>query len=170
MPGGFRQNPSGLQRAFERGTFSGTLSLRYRAPNQSIFPSYFCNPVYFLYGQLCTFCMVRSTFYTVNFLVFIWPTRVFIWSTFYFLKRRLQTGGKVQTEGKMQTEDYRPGVKGRFGSWRINRLWPRYRPDREAQERIVECLEASDIKHHSKITLTFAAQNKGMRNRYLFSK
>ena len=67
----------------------------------------------------------------VNFVLFIWSSRLFIqltfeylygqleffiWSTFYFLKRRLQTGGKVQTEGKMLTEDYRPGVKGRFGS------------------------------------------------------
>ena len=86
MPGGFRQNPSGLQKAFERGTFSGTLSLRYRAPNQSIFPSYFCDPVYFLYGQLWTFYMVKSTFYTVNFLVFIWPTRVFYMVNFSLFK------------------------------------------------------------------------------------
>ena len=98
-----------------------------------------------------TFYMVRSTFYMVR-------------STFYIgqcktqtVDFRLQTGGKVQTEGKMQTEDCRSGVKRRLGSKRINCLWPRYRPDREAQERSVERLEANDTKHHSKITPTFAA-------------
>ena len=84
-----------------------------------------------------TFYMVRSTFYMVR-------------STFYIgqcktqtVDFRLQTGGKVQTEGKMQTEDCRSGVKSRLGSKRINCLWPRYRPDREAQERSVERLEAN---------------------------
>ena len=97
------------------------------------------------------FYMVKSTFYMVR-------------STFYIgqcktqtVDFRLQTGGKVQTEGKMQTEDCRSGVKRRLGSKRINCLWPRYRPDREAQERSVERLEANDTKHHSKITPTFAA-------------
>ena len=97
------------------------------------------------------FYMVKSTFYMVR-------------STFYIgqcktqtVDFRLQTGGKVQTEGKMQTEDCRSGVKRRLGSKRINCLWPRYRPDLEAQERSVERLEANDTKHHSKITPTFAA-------------
>ena len=146
--------------------------------------------LYFLYGQLkffiwptFTFYMVKSSFYTVNYLLFIWSTRVFKWSTFYFLcgqstfhmvndllfisvcaKRRLHTGAKVQTE------DCRSGVKCKLGSWRIDRLWPRYRPDREAQERSVERIEASDTKHHSKITLTFAAQDNGMTNRFLLAK
>ena len=65
----------------------GFLTLDYRAPNQSIFPLYFCDPVffligqryfligqrYFLYGQLeflhgqCfTFYMVNSSFYRVK--------------------------------------------------------------------------------------------------------
>ena len=65
----------------------GFLTLDYRAPNQSIFPLYFCDPIffligqryfligqrYFLYGQLeflhgqCfTFYMVNSSFYRVK--------------------------------------------------------------------------------------------------------
>ena len=44
----------------------------------------------------------------------------------------------------MQTEECRPGVKCRLGSKRINPLWLQYQPDREAQERSVERLEACD--------------------------
>ena len=151
--------------------------------------------LYFLHGQLCTFYMVNLSFYTVNFYFFIWSSWLFIWLTFYFLygqvnflygqlfiwstfllfisvwvKCRLQTDGKVQTKGKMQTEDRRSGVKCSLGSWRINHLSLQYWPDHEAQERSVEHLEASDTKHHSKITFTFATQNKGMRTRFLLSK
>ena len=106
----------------------------------------------FLYGQLEFLYGQLFTFYMVSFLLFISVC----------VKRGLK--------GKMQTDDCRLGVKCRIGFWRINCLWPRYRPDREAQERSVECLEASDTKHHSKITPTFAAQNKGTRNRCLLSK
>ena len=87
---------------------------------------------------LFTFYMVNSTFYTVNFLLFIWSTQLFIWSVW---KCRLQTGGK------MQNENCRSGVKCRLGSWRINRLWSQYRPNREAQERSVKRLEASNTEH-----------------------
>ena len=118
-----------------------------------------------------TFYMVKSTFYMVNFLLFIWSSRLFIWSTFYYLYRSVWNAAcRLQTGGKTQTEDCRSGVKCRLGSWRINRLWLRYRADCEAQERTVECLEAFDTKHHSKVTLIFAAQNKGTRNRFLLSK
>ena len=48
---------------------------------------------------------------------------------------------------KLQTESCRSGVKCRLGSWRINRLWPRYRPNREVQERSVKRLEASNTEH-----------------------
>lgn len=129
----------------------------------------------FLYGQFLLFYMVQLTFYMVNFLLFIWSSQLFIWSTFLlfisvWVKRRLQTNGKVQTKAKMQTEDRRSGVKCRLGSWRINHLSLQYWPDHEAQEWSVEHLEASDTKHHSKITFTFATQNKGMRTRFLLSK
>ena len=132
-----------------------------------------------------TFYMVNSSFYMVNFyflygqvnflygqlFTFIWSSRLFIWSTFYYLYRSVWNAAcRLQTGGKMQTEDCRSGVKCRLGSWRINRLWLRYRADCEAQERTVECLEAFDTKHHSKVTLIFAAQNKGTRNRFLLSK
>ena len=48
-----------------------------------------------------TFFMVKSTFYVVDFSLFLSVS----------VKRRLQTGDKVQTEVKMQTESCRPGVK-----------------------------------------------------------
>ena len=83
----------------------------YGAQNQSVFPLYFCNPVYFLYGkfdflfgQLFSFNMVNSSFYVVNFLLFILLS----------VKCRLQSKGKVHTEGKMQTKDCRPGAKCSF--------------------------------------------------------
>ena len=111
------------------------------------------------------FFATQFTFYTVNSKFYmVTSTFYMVRSTFYIgqcktqtVDFRLQTGGKVQTEGKMQTEDCRSGVKRRLGSKRINCLWPRYRPDREAKERSVERLEANDTKHHSKITPTFAA-------------
>ena len=59
----------------------GFLTLDYRAPNQSIFPLCFCDPVFFLIGQRFTFYMVNSSFYKVNVLLFIWSTRVFIGSS-----------------------------------------------------------------------------------------
>ena len=100
--------------------------------------------------------------------------------------RRLITGlatiGSVSVKRRLQTTDYRTGLKcrlrvkcrlktaeqGKMQTW--FRLWLQYWPDCEAQERSVEHLEASDTKHHSKITLTFSAQNKGTRNRFLLSK
>ena len=36
----------------------GFLTLDYRAPNQSIFPLYFCDPVFFLIGQLLKLCTI----------------------------------------------------------------------------------------------------------------
>ena len=71
----------------------------YGALNQSIFPPYFCDPVYSLYGQLdflydrlFTSYMVNSTFCMINFLPFIWSVDLFSWPTrpfkrliFYFL-------------------------------------------------------------------------------------
>ena len=164
-----------------------------------LWPTYFLyGQLHFVYGQLCTFYMVNSNFLYGQLLLFIWSSlvfirltiyflygqleflngqlftfyvvnRLFIWSTFLLFisvcaKRRLHTGAKVQTE------DCRSGVKCKLGSWRIDRLWPRYRPDREAQELSVERIEASDTKHHSKITLTFAAQDNGMTNRFLLAK
>ena len=59
----------------------GFLTLDYRAPNQSIFPLYFCDPDFFSIGQRFTFYMVNSSFYMVNVLLFIWSTRVFIGSS-----------------------------------------------------------------------------------------
>ena len=64
---------------------------------------YFCDPIYFLYGQFdflygqpFTFYMVNSSFmwstfyfWLDKFLLFIWLTQLFIWSTFYFLCRSL---------------------------------------------------------------------------------
>ena len=96
------------------------------APNQSICPLYFCDAVYFLYGQfdflygkLFTFYMVNSTFYMIK------PTFHmvnFSLTISVSVKRRpqssdckLQTGDKVQTEGKMQTEDCRPEINCRLG-------------------------------------------------------
>ena len=55
------------------------------APNQSIFPLYYCDLVYFLYGQLCSFYMVDSSFYMVNFVLFTWSTLYFLHGQLEFL-------------------------------------------------------------------------------------
>ena len=64
----------------------------YGAPNQSIFPLYFCDLGYysygqfdFLYDQLFTFCMVNLTLNMINFLPFIWSIRTSIWSNRLFI-------------------------------------------------------------------------------------
>ena len=101
-------------------------SLRIWVQNQSIFPLYFCDPVYFLYSQfdflysqLFTFYMVNSSFYVVNFLLLI--RSIFTSYMVNFLlfisvnvRCRLRTKVKVHTGGKMQTKDCRPGVKCSF--------------------------------------------------------
>ena len=61
----------------------------YGAPTQSMFPPYFRDPVYFLYGQfdflysqLFTFYVVNSSFYVVNFLLLIRSIFTFYMVTF----------------------------------------------------------------------------------------
>ena len=54
--------------------------------------------------------MVKSSFYMVNFLLFIWSSLVFIWSTFYFL---YQSVLRQTADFRLQTADCRLGVKCR---------------------------------------------------------
>ena len=74
----------------------GFLTLDYRAPNQLIFPLYFCDPVFFLIGQRFTFYMVNSSFYRVkltfhmvNFVLFLWSSPVYMWSSRLFIRSTL---------------------------------------------------------------------------------